>query len=169
MLLDHDLLRALVAAHRGDAATPSLAPIATGKFNDSYWVSCGDEALVLRIAPPDDTVFLFYERFMMRQEPAIHQLLLAETRVPVARIVAFDDTRALIDWDYMLLERLPGRPMSDAAQVAEERVLAQVGAYLAQTHPLRADQYGYLGAHRPMAPANKLGGRILHHVAQADR
>jgi aminoglycoside phosphotransferase (APT) family kinase protein len=55
----------------------------------------------------------------------------------------------------MLMERLPGRALSDAPSVAArygDRVLAQVGEALRQIHALRADAYGYLGAHRPMAP-----------------
>jgi aminoglycoside phosphotransferase (APT) family kinase protein len=127
-----------------------LSPIATGKFNSSYWVQAGDEELVLRIAPPDDAVFVFYERKMMRQEPELHALLLEKTDVPVAEIVVFDDSRMLLDRDYMLMRRLAGRPLTEAAQVNHNHVLQQVGYYLAQVHTLTAGQYGYLGAHRPM-------------------
>ncbi len=152
VLLDPNKLSALVAAHRPGAPAPSFAPIATGKFNTSYWVFSGDEVLVLRIAPPDETVFLFYEKQMMRQEPDIHQRLLAHTTVPVAKIIAFDDSRSLIDRDYLLMERLPGTPWSAASDVDEDRILSQVGAYLAQTHQLKSERFGYLGAHRPMTP-----------------
>lgn len=129
---------------------PAITPIATGKFNASYWVDAGGEQLVLRIAPPRDAVYVFYEKEMMRQESAIHELLLAQTNVPVARIVAFDDSHALIDRDYMLMERLPGQPLTEASYVEFNHVLRQVGAHLAATHRLVAAEYGYLGAHRPM-------------------
>jgi fructosamine-3-kinase len=55
----------------------------------------------------------------------------------------------------MLMERLPGRALSDLPHVSRrfhDRVLEQVGAYLGQMHALTADQHGYLGAHAPMKP-----------------
>ena len=131
-----------------------LSPITTGKFNNSYWVQAGETELVLRIAPPDDAVFVFYERKMMRQEPALHALLREKTSVPVAEIVVFDDSQTGIDRDYMLMMRLAGRPLTETPHVSQSHVLRQVGEYLAQVHGLRARQYGYLGAHQPMLPQN---------------
>jgi aminoglycoside phosphotransferase (APT) family kinase protein len=129
-----------------------LSPITTGKFNNSYWVQVGDAELVLRIAPPDEAVFVFYERKMMRQEPELHALLRAKTAVPVAEIVIYDESQKLLDRDYMLMERLAGRPLTEAPHVNHNHVLRQVGAYLAQVHGLTAEQHGYLGAHKPMEP-----------------
>jgi aminoglycoside phosphotransferase (APT) family kinase protein len=91
---------------------------------------------------------------MMAQEPQLHGLLRARTTVPVAEIVAYDDSRSLLDRDYLLMERLLGQPLTKARLTANQMdgVLEQVGAYLAQMHGLVAGRYGYLGAHRPMAP-----------------
>jgi aminoglycoside phosphotransferase (APT) family kinase protein len=127
-------------------------PIPTGKFNTSYFVHTDAGEFVLRIAPPPDSVFVFYERDMMRQEPGIHSLLLRETSAPVARIVGHDDSHAIVDRDYLLMERLPGRPLCEMASVDEPAVLAEVGSCLARVHKLAAPHYGYLGPHRPMPP-----------------
>ena len=132
----------------------SFSPIKTGKFNSSYWVHAGEKEFVLRIAPPREAVFVFYERVMMRQEPQLHALLLAETAVPVARVLIFDDSHTRIDRDYMLMERLPGRPLTEMGHVNYDEVLFQIGQHLAQVHRLHATQYGYLGPHRPMEPQN---------------
>jgi fructosamine-3-kinase len=74
--------------------------------------------------------------------------------VPVAEILAYDDSRVLVDRDYLLMERLPGQPLTDArlTQRQVDGVLEQVGVCLAQMHTLVADRYGYLGAHNPMQP-----------------
>lgn len=135
----------------GDDAV-RFTPIPTGKFNTSFFVRAGEQDFVLRIAPPRDAVFVFYERNMMRQEPAIHDLLRRETTVPVARIVGYDDSHEIIRNDYLLMDRLPGHPMCDALWVDEDAVLRAVGDALAQVHRLTAPQYGYLGAHAPMTP-----------------
>ncbi len=129
-----------------------FAPIPTGKFNISHFVRADDAEFVLRIAPPRDAVFVFYERDMMRQEPGIHRLLLEKTSVPVAPIVGHDDSGEIIDRDYLLMKRLPGRPLCDAPGVDPDSVLRQVGECLAEAHRITADRYGYLGEHKPMPP-----------------
>jgi fructosamine-3-kinase len=143
-----------------DPGTPLLfTPISTGKHNASYWVDGLPDRLVLRIAPPDAVGFLFYERLMMRQEPALHALIRAQTSLPVAAIAGHDFGRELVPLDYLLMEALPGTPMSDAPWLTgahRRRALRQVGWYLRELHALTASdclgvaQYGYLGAHRPM-------------------
>jgi aminoglycoside phosphotransferase (APT) family kinase protein len=150
-----DLLVPLVTAHLpADPIQLTFEPIPTGKHNTSYYVRGAGSELVLRISPPDDAGFLFYERRMMAQEPQLHALLRAETTVPVAEVLAYDDSRTLLDRDYLIMARLPGRPLTEAHLTEEqvEGVLERVGIYLAQMHALVADRYGYLGAHQPMEP-----------------
>lgn len=129
-----------------------MRPIPTGKFNDSYYVDADDRQYVLRVAPAPDAVFLFYEKDMMQQEPELHSLILEHTDAPVAPIVAFDDRRERIDSDFILMERLPGAPISDAGFYDRDAVLRGVGESLAQVHAITRDRYGYLGAHAPMEP-----------------
>lgn len=149
--ISEEHVKACVLQHR-PGANVSIAPIPTGKFNQSYFVRAEEEDLVIRIAPPKDSVLLFYERDMMRQEPDIHALLRAKTSVPVARIVVFDDSHAVIPRDFILMERLPGISMAEAGYGNEDHVLRQVGQCLAHVHALTEKRYGYLGAHRPMEP-----------------
>jgi fructosamine-3-kinase len=164
LVFDTDTLAQLVLAHLdADPASLRFAPIRTGKHNASYWVDSDQGRHVLRIAPPDDAGFLFYERRMMRQEPELHALIRARTALPVAEIVGHDWSRALLDRDYVLMAALPGTPLSELPHLAPaqtRRVLRQVGAQLVQLHALSASEclggtgmYGYLGAHRPMEPS----------------
>ena len=159
---DAETLTALVLAHvDADPAALCFTPIRTGKHNTSYWVDSGRGRFVLRIAPPDDAGFLFYERRMMRQEPELHALVRAQTGIPVAEVVAYDFTRTLVARDYLLMVALPGTPLSDFPGLTRaqfERALRQVGGYLRQLHALIAGEHlaeeahGYLGAHHPMDP-----------------
>lgn len=157
-----DMLTKLVSQHMAVAdGSLQFTRVTTGKHNTSYWVESDLGRFILRIAPPDDIGLLFYERLMMRQEPKIHQLLRKHTSVPIADIVAFDFDRNLIDRDYVLMEVLPGQPLSEITHFSQtdyDRVLEQVGGYLQQIHRLTADMhmgssgYGYLGAHHVMVP-----------------
>ena len=126
----------------------------TGKFNTSYFVSGTPRLLVLRIAPADDpSDVLFYEHRMMRQELAVHELLRDRTTVPVPAIIANDTSRRLLDRDYLMMERLPGVPLSkaDLDDQTTEAVLREIGQCLRQTHALTSSRYGYQGPHWPMS------------------
>lgn len=130
-------------------------PCKTGKYNTSFFVEGGPEPMVLRIAPVDDpSQHLFYEYRMMRQEPGLHALLRTRTRVPVPQIIAHDESRERIDRDYLLMERMPGQPISEVglSRQAVERLLRQVGECLRSVHAMQSDRYGYLGEHQPMEP-----------------
>ncbi len=148
-----ETLRACVLTHLPDGTrVDRLGRVRTGKFNTSYFVDTNEGEFVLRIAPPSDSVFLFYERDMMRQEPALHRLLRERTSVPVAEVIAFDDSRETVPRDFLLMERLPGTALSQSPGVDPAPVLDAVGRCLAQVHALTAERYGYLGEHRPMEP-----------------
>ncbi len=146
-------LQAAAGPHLGGAEL-AFEPITTGKFNTSYYVSGRPGEFVVRIAPPDDAGFIFYERGMMAQEPEVHQLVREETAVPVAEVLAHDTGRKALPRDFILMRRLPGGALSDAAvtQRSLGDVYRQVGRALAQVHNITRDRYGYLGAHRVMEP-----------------
>jgi len=153
-------LERLVRSNLGtDLGELDITPIRTGKHNQSYRILTRLGSYVLRIAPPDTTGLLFYERRMMRQEPFLHRILRQHTQLPVARIISHDFGRAVIDRDYVLMEMLPGTPLSEAhwlGSAQRARALEQVGGYLRQLHALTATEilgvaaYGYLGEHHPI-------------------
>lgn len=149
-----DLIHTLIDYHLGE--TPiAVHRIPTGKFNESYFVDLPGRQVVLRVAPSDDAVFCFYEYRMMRQEPSIHALLRKRTGVPVAEILAADFSRELIDRDFLVMERLPGVPLTEARPPGGQTdVLRQIGRMLRETHEMTRYTFGYVGEHRPMAPAN---------------
>jgi aminoglycoside phosphotransferase (APT) family kinase protein len=141
----------------GQAEPTRAKPANSGKFSDTFFIaSDGAEEYVLRIAPPDSVRQLFYEYRMMRQEPGLHVRIQAETNVRVPTILACDFSREWIDRDYLLMNRLPGVPLSEcAAALTREQqsaVLRRLGADVARLHRVHADAYGYLGPHAPMPP-----------------
>jgi aminoglycoside phosphotransferase (APT) family kinase protein len=121
------------------------ARIRTGKHNESYFVTVDSTEYVLRIAPPADTPVLFYERGMMRREPAIHELVTAHTRAPVARILEHDFTGSVIPNDWMLMERLPGAPISDSplGGAAAHAMFYELGRSLREVHEITNSWHGY--------------------------
>lgn len=155
------VLRAAVCRHvLCDAEKLRFVRPRTGKFNTTYYVDGCPRPLVLRIAPPDDAGFVFYERRMMAQEPGIHAAVRERTSAPVAEILAYDSSRECLDRDYLLMERLPGLSMAecflDGRQV--DSVLYQIGGYLRQIHAITSDLYGYLGEQHCMEPQKTWAG-----------
>ena len=131
----------------------------TGKFNQTYILhldpenssftegSIEREKLVLRIAPEREADFIFYEEQMMAREPEIHSRVLHRTELPVPEIYVYDDQRTLIDRDFMLMEYMPGTPLSglQLAPEVEEKVMEKTGYYLSQLHEsCRSARFGYL-------------------------
>ena len=152
---DRETLVALVSKHiRVNKDNLRFEPVPTGHFNTTYFVEGADRPLVLRIAPPDSAGFLFYEKRMMAQEPEIHAIIRQRTSVPIPEILVYDSSRSYIDRDYLIMERLPGVPLTHfpARSAQLNRILYRVGCYLRQIHSITADKYGYLGAHRCMDP-----------------
>ena len=133
-----------------------LEPCATGKHNQTYFVDVDEQSLVLRVAPPDDPAqMLFYEYRMMRQEPELHSLVRARTDTPIPEILAFERDCKQLNRDYLLMQRMPGTPLSEHTGLTSRtfaKVLCEVGQKLRQVHAITGDTYGYVGAHRPMAP-----------------
>ena len=132
-------------------------PFGAGKFSQTFAVSSEDsKSFVLRIAPPDSVLQLFYEYRMMRQEPGIHNRLQKETTVPVPQILAYDFSRRLIDRDFLVMPRLPGEPLNTVTlnSMGTERAFREWGRYVAEIHTLTDpdNRFGYLGEHECMEP-----------------
>ncbi len=142
-----------------DSTPLNVLPITSGKFSQTFVIAHRQSEYVMRVAPPDDMLLLFYERRMMRQEPALHRLIQKRTRVPIPAIVAYDFTRSRIDRDYLIMPRLPGQPLSEIgrklSQTQVEGILRELGGHIANLHTIRAKRYGYLGQHRPMIPQRR--------------
>lgn len=134
----------------------SITPITTGKFNSSFIVAADGRDYVIRIAPDPNSVFIFYECNMMAQEPQLHKLIREKTDAPVAKIFVYDNTRTLLPTDYLIMERLPGRALSEAniSSGNYAKVMLQMGRYIAQVHAITSKKYGYLGEHNCMQPQN---------------
>jgi len=142
-----------------DGAPLRVEPISSGKFSQTFLLVHRQGEYVVRVAPPDDMLLLFYERRMMRQEPALHRLIQKRTDVPIPTIVRYDFTRRRIDRDYLIMRRLPGRPLSEVASHLAPRqidaILRELGRHVARLHAIRTKRYGYLGRHRPMEPQRR--------------
>ncbi len=146
-------------------------PFGAGKFSDVFEVTDRDngQRYVLRVAPEDSLLQLFYEYRMMRQEPRIHERLRKTTHVPVPEILGHDFTREHIQRDYLVMPRLPGVPLSEAqlSGAAGARVHREWAGYVRQIHDVHdeTERFGYLGEHHCMEPEQtwRAAFRTMYH------
>lgn len=138
-----------------DPAALEFKPTPTGKYSTSYFVDGWARPLVIRIAPPDiREQNLFYEFRMMRQEPEIHALVREGTSTPAPEILAHAENHPALGRDFILMERLPGKPISGQPLTRDSlnAVLRRLGRCLKEVHSITRPEYGYAGAHSPMEP-----------------
>ena len=147
-----DIVRAVERHVDLGAGRPEVVSASTGRFNTTRVVCGSSVEVVIRIAPPDDAGFLFYERNMMAQEPPLHKLVRERTDIPVPAVLGYDTAREILPRDYIVMERLPGEPLSHAVGVDIDSVWERVGRFLSHAHAIHGERYGYDGPHHVMPP-----------------
>lgn len=134
----------------------AIERIPTGKFNISFFIKTEDKGeYVLRIAPPENSPLLFYERNMILQEPFIYSIVKKNTSIPIAEVVYFDgDGKNPFQRPFIIFTKLAGRPCSEVVTDLR-KIKYQLGMYLAELHSrCTAYKYGYIGPHKPMEEQN---------------
>lgn len=123
----------------------SFSRISTGKFNESYYVLLDKDEYVLRIAPADSTEVLFYENKMMRKEPEIHRIVQENTTIPVPLIIDYDFSHSIVDRDWLLMERIPGRALSETYgnSIKMNKMFFTLGKFIKELHLIKGDKFGY--------------------------
>ncbi len=137
--------------------------LSTGKFNYTYVCdlqkpdSAQNDKIIVRIAPSDTEGFVFYEKNMMAQEPEIHSIVKKYTSIPIPEIYVYDDSKSVINRNFLIMEYIQGKPLSDMELSSDgiKKVMFATGKYLRQLHErCQRNKYGYLGAHNCMEPEN---------------
>ena len=153
-----DLLSFAAAEHLGyDRNSIRFRQCNTGKYNTTWFLDGVEKPLVMRVAPPDIRENnLFYEHRMMRQEPGLHRVIRAANAATVPEILAADFSRNLLERDFLLMERIPGSPLSESYSIGKselDRLLGEVGQALKKVHAIREKRHGYIGEHQPAPSA----------------
>lgn len=122
----------------------SYYPITGGLFNTTYYLETGEGRYVLRVGPVNRELLLAFELNLMEAEVFAYELC-REIGVPVSEVVAWDDSKTLIDRDYMLVTYIDdSSPLLEQKLPQEEkdRLYLEVGRYAAQIHSITSDFFG---------------------------
>ncbi len=132
-----------------------VSQIRIGDFDESYGVKSDQGDFVLRLAPPDEAKFLFYQKDMMRREVDLLKAIRDQTTIPVPEIVAFDFGQHRVGVDYLIMRATSDLPYSEITSLSHaqhDRVYTQLGSYLRESHSITSSMYGYDASHPPLTP-----------------
>lgn len=145
-----DTARRIVAAAFGPAAAiKNYRELRDGYFNAAWRIDLHDgRCAVLKVAPPPDVTVLHYERGIMATEVEMLRRIGGETSVPVPAVYYYDQSHALIDSDYFLMQWVAGEAYHKLREGfnAEQRDAtdAAIGGYLAQINAVTGTYFGYM-------------------------
>lgn len=150
----HRLTRETIEQMAGKAFPQDLVSeyreLTEGYFNIAYLLRLTDgREVILKVAPPPEAQIMSYEKNIMFSEVDSMRRVAAQTDVPVAAILFYDDSHTLCPSDYFFMEKLPGASFfsveKDADEFARKRIQYQMGEYNARLHQITGERFGYYG------------------------
>jgi aminoglycoside phosphotransferase (APT) family kinase protein len=147
-MVDESNARALLAA-AGVGGKPELTPLSGGTVNQAFRVESGDEPLILRIAPSDAEVSpgpSWLSSHGLRREQEVLRLLADQLAGLIPETVRFDESRTLIDRDWVLQTVIPGHaweellPQLDARE--RDTLWRHLGEITARVHAVVGTEFG---------------------------
>ena len=88
-----------------------------GYFNIAYRIGLEDRQVVLKIAPPREVPVMTYEKNIMFSEVDSMRMIAERTKVPVPKILFYDDSCEIADREYFFMEMLRGQSLSGLQEV----------------------------------------------------
>ena len=139
-------IRALFSFHKVGKVLET-AVLGNGEFNAAYKVKCDNGAdYVLKIAPPEGSAVLGYEKNMMAAEVFWYSQMHEKTDILCPEVYVSDFSKEIIKSNCFIMEMMAGEPLwairfSDQEY---EAVQGQKIRMLTQIHRITNDRYGYI-------------------------
>lgn len=131
------------------AGIAAFKELTDGWANAAYDIVMDDgRTAILKVAPPGDMRTMRYEKQIMIAEVEVMKLIAG--KVPVPRILAYDNSLSLVPTEYFLMERLQGIPYNQLKEALSEDERAiieeELGGYNAEINKVRGRRFGYYSA-----------------------
>ena len=120
-----------------------------GYFNIAYRIRLKDRNVVLKIAPSPEIRVMSCEKNIMFSEVDSMRMAAKRTKVPVPRILFYDNSGSVIDREYFFMEMLGGQSLSGLQDALPEEdkqeIYYRLGQYTRQLNHIRGERFGYYG------------------------
>ncbi len=124
-----------------------IVALGCGEFNAAYKVTC-DSGLsyVLKIAPPEGSKILSYEKNMMKSEVFWYSQMHEKTDILCPKVYVSDFSKEIIKSNCFIMELMPGGLIWEMGISAEEyeAIQKQKICMLTKIHKITNDGYGYI-------------------------
>ena len=123
-----------------------ISPLGNGEFNAAYKADCDNGAsYALKIAPPDDSKVLTYEKNMMESEVFWYEQMHEKTDIICPRVVVTDFSKRIIKSNCFVMEMMEGEPLwaVDFSDDKYEEIARQKIGMLTKIHRISNDRFGY--------------------------
>ena len=115
-----------------------------GLFNTTYLLNTTDcGKVVLRVGPVNRHLLLPFEHHLMEAEAQVYTLLGARG-IPTSQMLVMDNSKTVIDRDFMIVRYIPSTAMSQIVLTPEDksRISHDVGEATAKMHQIVAPRFG---------------------------
>jgi aminoglycoside phosphotransferase (APT) family kinase protein len=127
-----------------------IAELTEGFFNVAYLIKLSDgRDVILKIAPPKEAIIMTHEKNIMCSEVETMRMVTERTKVPVARVLYYDNSKAICESDYFFMEKLSGKSFNVLRESLNEeeqkKINFQTGVYNRQINSIHGTKFGYYG------------------------
>lgn len=121
-----------------------------GYFNMAYEICLSNGiSLILKIAPSPKTRVMTYEKNIMFSEVEAMRLALGSGEIPVAKILAYDDSCTICDSPYFFMEKIQGKSLHSVKNSLSPEQINQIyletGRINKEINHINCPAFGYPG------------------------
>lgn len=134
----------------GDNILPeTINELTDGYFNTAYSLILSNGCkTVLKAAPSKEVRVMRYEHNMMAAEVFAINQVHTHGRIPVPKVLYYDQKQDIVDCDYFFMEYLQGTPLnklrSELSEGQFNDILQRIGSYANEMKKITSDHFGHL-------------------------
>ena len=124
-----------------------VAALGNGEFNAAYQITCDNgRDYALKIAPPEGSRVLSYEKNMMESEVFWYSQMHEKTDILCPEVYVSDFSKKIIKSNCFIMEMMAGKPLWEACLSDQEYEVVQMQkiCMLTKIHRITNDRYGYI-------------------------
>lgn len=134
----------------GNINVIKIEELTEGFFNIAYLIELeNNRAVILKIAPPSDTIIMTHEKNIMYSEVTSMKMVAEKTNCPVAKIIFYDTSHTICDADYFIMEKLEGKSfnstLDNLSEANKDKINYEMGMYNKELNFICGERFGYFG------------------------
>ncbi len=117
-----------------------------GMFNTTYFIATQNGDYILSVGPVNRHLIMPFEKRCMETEVMIFELM-RQNGVPASEVVYFDNSKSIIDRDFMIVKFIPSCMIYDIEKFypgKKAQIMEQFGKAVKKFHSIKSPRFGRL-------------------------